>query len=102
MDSGFWQTQPELLKNGRRGRTRTCDPLLRRQMLYPTELRARVWDFLYFSLVGEIYGAPLPSKGECWKLSSRSPRTRCRIAPLRLFPVRSQSPFESVCLLRQT
>src|SRR5438132_12060581 len=24
----------------RRGRTRTCDPLLRRQMLYPTELRA--------------------------------------------------------------
>ena len=27
---------------GRRGRTRTCDPLLRRQVLYPTELRARV------------------------------------------------------------
>src|SRR6266849_10829973 len=26
---------------GRRGRTRTCDPLLRRQMLYPPELRAR-------------------------------------------------------------
>src|SRR5690348_10746702 len=26
--------------NGRRGRTRTCDPLLRRQMLYPPELRA--------------------------------------------------------------
>jgi hypothetical protein len=28
--------------NGRRGRTRTCDPLLRRQMLYPPELRARL------------------------------------------------------------
>ena len=27
---------------GRRGRTRTCDPLLRRQMLYPPELRAPV------------------------------------------------------------
>ena len=25
--------------NGRGGRTRTCDPLLRRQMLYPPELR---------------------------------------------------------------
>ena len=30
-----------LILNGRRGRTRTCDPLLRRQMLYPPELRAR-------------------------------------------------------------
>jgi hypothetical protein len=29
-----------LLKNGRTGRTRTCDPLLRRQMLYPPELRS--------------------------------------------------------------
>jgi hypothetical protein len=27
---------------GRRGRNRTCDPQLRRLMLYPTELRARV------------------------------------------------------------
>ena len=27
--------------DGRRARTRTWDPLLRRQMLYPTELRAR-------------------------------------------------------------
>src|SRR5579871_5434953 len=27
------------------GRIRTCDPLLRRQMLYPTELRARVIEF---------------------------------------------------------
>ena len=26
---------------GRRDRTRTCDPRLRRPMLYPTELRAR-------------------------------------------------------------
>ena len=31
---------------GRRGRTRTCDPRLRRPMLYPPELRAR--DFLIF------------------------------------------------------
>jgi hypothetical protein len=27
---------------GRRGRTRTGDPLLRRQMLYPPELRAHI------------------------------------------------------------
>ena len=27
--------------DGRRGRTRTCDPRLRRPVLYPTELRAR-------------------------------------------------------------
>src|SRR5579863_9023258 len=27
--------------SGRRGRTRTCDPQLRRLMLYPPELRAR-------------------------------------------------------------
>jgi transposase len=51
-------------------------------------------------LVGEICGSPLRSKGERRKLSSRSPRTRCRIAQLRLFPVRSQLPFEPVCLLR--
>ena len=32
----------KLLKNGRRGWTRTSDPQLRRLMLYPPELRARV------------------------------------------------------------
>jgi hypothetical protein len=31
---------------GRRGRTRTGDPLLRRQMLYPPELRAHIVPFL--------------------------------------------------------
>jgi len=31
-----------LIVNGRSGRTRTCDPLLRRQMLYPAELRSHV------------------------------------------------------------
>ena len=31
----------KLLKNGRRGWTRTSDPQLRRLMLYPPELRAR-------------------------------------------------------------
>ena len=29
-------------KTGTPDRTRTCDPLLRRQMLYPTELRAHL------------------------------------------------------------
>jgi hypothetical protein len=36
------QVLREKKSSGRRGRTRTCDPLLRRQVLYPTELRARV------------------------------------------------------------
>jgi hypothetical protein len=31
------------LKNGAPGQTRTGDPLLRRQTLYPTELRAHPW-----------------------------------------------------------
>ena len=31
-----------LERNGAPGRTRTCDPRLRRPMLYPPELRARV------------------------------------------------------------
>ena len=30
-------------ETGTPGRIRTCDPLLRRQVLYPTELRALVW-----------------------------------------------------------
>ena len=33
----------DLSMSGRRGRTRTCDPLLRRQMLYPPELRAHIF-----------------------------------------------------------
>ena len=42
--SGSENAGEEFRKNGRRGRTRTCDPLLRRQMLYPPELRAPpVW-----------------------------------------------------------
>ena len=32
----------EALKNGALGRIRTCDPLVRSQVLYPAELRARV------------------------------------------------------------
>src|SRR5438270_142657 len=37
--AGSWEWKNA---SGRRGRTRTCDPQLRRLMLYPTELRARV------------------------------------------------------------
>ena len=36
---------------GRRGGTRTHDPLLRRQMLYPPELRAHHARLLYFTLL---------------------------------------------------
>ncbi len=35
----------DCLRFGRRGRTRTCDPQLRRLMLYPPELRARKFNF---------------------------------------------------------
>ena len=34
-------TSPNNYKNGAPGRTRTCDHLLRRQVLYPTELQAQ-------------------------------------------------------------
>jgi hypothetical protein len=48
------ETTVNLLMSGRRGRTRTCDPLLRRQMLYPPELRARpcTTDFTTFAISG--------------------------------------------------
>jgi hypothetical protein len=39
-----------LIVNGRSGRTRTCDPLLRRQMLYPAELRSHVPEIPVFLL----------------------------------------------------
>lgn len=34
-------SRAKLTVYGRTGRTRTCDPLLRRQMLYPAELRSQ-------------------------------------------------------------
>src|SRR5262245_43058967 len=40
----------------RPGRTRTCDPLLRRQMLYPAELRAR--QVCKFSTLGRTSFSP--------------------------------------------
>src|SRR5580704_3505985 len=38
-------------KNGAPGETRTPDPLVRSQMLYPTELRAHPWQPHYFTTV---------------------------------------------------
>jgi hypothetical protein len=36
--------RPELLKiGGAPGTTRTCDPLIRSQVLYPAELRVQDW-----------------------------------------------------------
>ena len=43
IDGKWISSRPDLYlvtNIGRTGRTRTCDPLLRRQMLYPTELRS--------------------------------------------------------------
>ena len=45
-----------LLELGRRGRTRTCDPLLRRQVLYPPELRARINEYSQLTI---FFGAPV-------------------------------------------
>ena len=50
------RTQPENI--GRRGRTRTGDPLLRRQMLYPPELRARRIASLDFKPLPEFANLP--------------------------------------------
>jgi hypothetical protein len=43
---------------GRRGRTRTGDPLLRRQMLYPPELRARRITSFDFKPLPEFANCP--------------------------------------------
>src|SRR5712692_9848906 len=39
--------------DGAPGRTRTCDILLRRQTLYPTELRAHGWELIQFKAIVE-------------------------------------------------
>src|SRR5215831_18091228 len=48
----------------RPGRTRTCDPLLRRQMLYPAELRAR--EVSKFNMLGRTSFSPRLRYGKCW------------------------------------
>ena len=40
--------------NGAPGTTRTCDPQLRKLMLYPTELRARGWFSLKIRKTGRL------------------------------------------------
>src|ERR1039457_5328028 len=48
-------------KHGRRGWTRTSDPQLRRLMLYPPELRARVSTILPCCRAGQNMAPPLPT-----------------------------------------
>jgi hypothetical protein len=45
MASGFVLDGRRVLRNGAPGGTRTPDPLIRSQMLYPAELQARVLGF---------------------------------------------------------
>ena len=60
--AGIQAIQLGALDDGRRARTRTWDPLLRRQMLYPTELRAPI-DFIvgHSALVSEISQTQRPA-----------------------------------------
>jgi hypothetical protein len=54
-------------KNGAPGEIRTPDPLLRRQTLYPTELRARCLPQFYHrfrSLVADLSGIAVPMHAE--------------------------------------
>jgi hypothetical protein len=67
------ERRPADYEIGRRGRTRTCDPRLRRPVLYPAELRAREPHY-------RPSGA-LPAMAFCW-LS-------------RAFALRPQSSVES-------
>lgn len=48
------------MRNGAPGWTRTSDPLLRRQMLYPPELQAHRVILSYFGLVFPVQGCVLP------------------------------------------
>ena len=47
-------------EDGRRARTRTWDPLLRRQMLYPTELRAQIINYLTLILPKSLESSMFP------------------------------------------
>jgi hypothetical protein len=53
---------PYTSKSGAPGGTRTPDPLLRRQPLYPAELRARPWQLHY--LVGMYKSQPAGGRGD--------------------------------------
>src|SRR5690348_10234235 len=44
------QSRKEFHETGSPGTIRTCDPLLRRQMLYPTELQADVGGYVLYDI----------------------------------------------------
>ena len=74
---------------GRRARTRTWDPLLRRQMLYPTELRARTTLIVEHRRRDRKRPGGVRSHCEAAGTASRSPpcvgiRLRCRLGSFEL------------------
>jgi hypothetical protein len=78
---------------GRRGRTRTCDPLLRRQMLYPPELRARLRSslILNYSPLLALTAFSLASR----KLGGRLSFSRgCRRSVVRLAYLLQEFPIQ--------
>jgi hypothetical protein len=46
---------PQWAGNGAPGENRTHDPLLRRQLLYPTELRAQLSHFAQLSGLNKVF-----------------------------------------------
>ncbi len=51
-------------KSGAPGEIRTPDPLLRRQMLYPAELRARRLELDKFTALGDCFATAIPEAVE--------------------------------------
>src|SRR5262249_56445011 len=70
----------------RPGRTRTCDPLLRRQMLYPAELRARI-HVGNCSLLGKVhrFGTSNCSGGACSNNLGEGNCSKREIGIIRIF-----------------
>ena len=94
-----WPTR--LRRVGAPGRARTCDPRLRRPMLYPTELRARR------SIVAEHCGVGLLNVGgdegvamAMGGVQPRRLRPGCGRGNTVLRQRAASSPFESVCSTR--
>ena len=56
--------EPVAIKKSRGGRIRTCDRLLRREVLYPAELRARSFKVATYNCVGVAGFEPATSSSQ--------------------------------------
>ena len=80
-------------ESGAPGGTRTPDLLVRSQTLYPTELRARRYQLLYFTLLTLLLQLPAPL--HFWSTLEQVHQTQRRLTPLPEASVRVLHPSGS-------